>query len=210
MGTSTAAQYTYVNSAATLSADNTLESLTVSSGVLTPSFRASTTSYSDYVANAVRAINLTGVVNDVKSSLALPGGSGASRVEPLNVGANVFTIVVTAQNGATKSYVVTINRAPSTDDTLKSLTITEVTKHVFFSSTKIPTQIRMPAATTRFTLAPSANATVAMVTINGIASSIVATKPFVVGLGQSKLFTIVVTAQSGARKTYRILVRRMK
>ena len=210
VGTSTAAQYTYVNSAATLSADNTLESLTVSSGVLTPSFRASTTSYSDYVANAVRAINLTGVVNDVKSSLALPGGSGASRVEPLNVGANVFTIVVTAQNGATKSYVVTINRAPSTDDTLKSLTITEVTKHVFFSSTKIPTQIRMPAATTRFTLAPSANATVAMVTINGIASSIVATKPFVVGLGQSKLFTIVVTAQSGARNTYRILVRRMK
>jgi uncharacterized repeat protein (TIGR02543 family) len=96
-----------VRAAATaLSSDATLSALTVSSGTLTPAFAAATDSYTVNVSNSVSSITLTAAANHEGASVA---GDGS---KTLSVGANTFTILVTAEDGeATKTYTVVVTRA---------------------------------------------------------------------------------------------------
>ena len=87
-----------------LSNDATLASLTVSAGTLSPAFDAGTTSYTVGVANAVEAITFTAAASDGKAGVA---GAGT---HALAVGENRFDIVVTAEDGTTKTYTVTVAR----------------------------------------------------------------------------------------------------
>lgn len=90
-----------------------LNSLTVSSGTLTPTFSPNTTSYTVNVANSVTKISITGVAQDATATV-----SGNVSNALLNVGDNNFTITVTAQNNATKSYQVKVIRADMTHYTI--------------------------------------------------------------------------------------------
>ncbi|MGO8683096.1 MAG: cadherin-like beta sandwich domain-containing protein, partial [Thermoleophilia bacterium] len=89
-----------------------LSSLTVSAGTLSPAFSAGTQSYSDSVANSVASITVTPTTNDSQATYVLQvGGATVSNPIALSVGANVIDVVVTAQNGASETYVVTVTRA---------------------------------------------------------------------------------------------------
>ena len=95
-----------------LSSDDTLSSLTVSAGTLTPSFAASTLIYGDSVANSVASISLTPTTNESHASYVLTmGGAPVTNPIALNVGANVIDVEVRAQNGARETYSVTVTRA---------------------------------------------------------------------------------------------------
>jgi hypothetical protein len=104
-----------------------LSGLIVSAGALVPPFSATQISYT--VATTLATTTITASVADPGLPLIIPGatltinGSPATSgsifpIPPappinLNAGANVITIVVLAQNGVTtKTYTVTINRAP--------------------------------------------------------------------------------------------------
>ena len=83
--------------------DNTLKELSIDGLNLTPDFNASTTSYTDTAPSYVEKINITATPNDSKATVT---GNGEQDV---SAGANNLEIVVTAENGATKTYTITLN-----------------------------------------------------------------------------------------------------
>jgi hypothetical protein len=79
--------------------------LTVSTGNLEPEFNSNTTSYTVNVSNSVVNITVTGTANHSAATV-----SGNMTDKTLVVGNNTVSIIVTAEDGTTKTYVVTIIR----------------------------------------------------------------------------------------------------
>lgn len=96
----------------TKSADNSLASLTLSSGSLSPAFKYNVTNYTAEVANDV-----TSVVVSAKTSNANATVESVKGGENLSVGANKIQIVVKAENGVTATYTITVTRKESSDTT---------------------------------------------------------------------------------------------
>lgn len=94
-----------INAKPTASSDATLKSLSVSPGSLSPAFSSSRTSYTVSVANSVTSIAVSAAVNHSAAKYSVSGNT------KLSVGKNTVTVKVTAENGATKSYVITVTRA---------------------------------------------------------------------------------------------------
>ncbi|MBP1989316.1 S-layer homology domain-containing protein [Paenibacillus eucommiae] len=94
-----------------------LSGLTLSSGAISPAFASETTAYTSSVANGVASLTVTGSLfhsNATMTVNGIPTESGqASGAINLSVGNNHITIVVTAQNGTTKTYGITVTRAGS-------------------------------------------------------------------------------------------------
>ncbi len=92
--------------------NNYLKTLTYNTGSgakTVTGFTGSKTSYSFNVANNVSSVTLAATA--VNSTYAKISGVGA---KTLKVGDNKFSITVTAGNGSTRTYTVTINRAAAT------------------------------------------------------------------------------------------------
>lgn len=85
------------------SKDNTLSSLTVSAGTLSPAFSAGTTEYSVSLDGAAEKITLSASPNHGKATVS---GTGEKTLVP---GDNQFAIVCTAENGAQKQYNVNVH-----------------------------------------------------------------------------------------------------
>ena len=101
------------------SSDDTLKSLTVSAGTLSPSFASGTLSYADNVANSVAAITVTPTTNDSQATCVLQvGGVTVSNPIALGVGSTVIDVVVCAPSGASQTYSVTVTRAALITPTL--------------------------------------------------------------------------------------------
>ena len=77
-----------------------MASLAISSGKLTPAFHAETTEYRVELAATVTSINITASAADAKAKV---NGTGTKTLEP---GENKFSITVTAENGAVKTYTI--------------------------------------------------------------------------------------------------------
>ena len=108
---------------------------------LDPAFSSATETYTASVVNGVESTTVTPTLNDSAASfvIQLDGVTDADGVIDLAVGANVITVVVTAEDdSATKTYKVTVTRAgppPSQDATLNGLDLTDVTLVPEFLST---------------------------------------------------------------------------
>lgn len=85
------------------SKDNTLSSLTVSAGTLSPAFSAGTTEYSVSLDGTAEKITLSASPTHAKATVS---GTGEKTLVP---GDNQFAIVCTAENGAQKQYNVNIH-----------------------------------------------------------------------------------------------------
>lgn len=85
------------------SADNNLASLTVSAGTLSPAFDADTTNYEVNLDAKATKISVDAKAKDAKASV-----SGIGEHE-LKVGPNTLQVVCKAENGATKTYTITVN-----------------------------------------------------------------------------------------------------
>ncbi|WP_162463211.1 cadherin-like beta sandwich domain-containing protein [Paenibacillus psychroresistens] len=109
------------------SPDNRLSGLTASGVTLSPSpFLPNTQDYMASVASSVTATTITPVLNDSTASVTVKGvsvtsGSASSPIT-LSKGDNMIPVVVTAINGATRTYTIKVTRAPYTDATLSGLT----------------------------------------------------------------------------------------
>ncbi|KNC05647.1 autotransporter [Pantoea sp. RIT-PI-b] len=108
--------FTCTGAAATPSSDATLSNLSVSSGILTPSFVAGTTHYSVAVANSVSSISLTPVSADANATITVNGnavtsGSASGTISLAAGSTTTITTAVTAEDGTTKSYIVDATRA---------------------------------------------------------------------------------------------------
>ena len=87
----------------TRSKENSLASLSVSEGTLSPSFKASTTSYTVNLPADKTKITISAKAKDSKASVS---GTGEKK---LDVGKNTFTVKCTAENGSVKSYKIVVN-----------------------------------------------------------------------------------------------------
>ncbi|MGR3985006.1 MAG: cadherin-like beta sandwich domain-containing protein, partial [Gammaproteobacteria bacterium] len=98
------------------STDATLQSLTLSEGTLEPGFSPGMVEYTASVPTDTGGITLTPTVNNALASVTVAGTkvtSGmASASQTLQHGSNQIVIQVTAEDGSTMDYTVTVTRIP--------------------------------------------------------------------------------------------------
>ena len=192
------------------STDATLKGLTLSR-VDFGTFASGTTSYTAQVANSVTETTVTPTVNDSGASYVIKLGSvtDADGVVSLAVGANVITVVVTAEDDSTaKTYRVTVTRAepPSTDATLKSLTLSRVDFGTFDSTTtSYSAQIANSVSQTTVTPVVNDSGASRIIKLGGVTDS-----DGVIPLGVgSNVITVEVTAEDDiTTRTYTVTVTR--
>lgn len=89
----------------TKSGDNSLSSLKLSHGTLSPSFKGSVTEYTAEVGSDISEITVTPVTSNSKATVESITGN-----KDLKSGTNVITVLVKAENGTTASYKITVTK----------------------------------------------------------------------------------------------------
>lgn len=119
-----------------LSDDATLSALNVDGYTISPAFSSSVTSYSVNVPFEATSVKVNATKNHNKANVVIKG------MDNLQVGNNVITVEVTAENGAKKSYTINVTREEKQenppeldkDSTLKGLTVNTGTLSPAFNS----------------------------------------------------------------------------
>ncbi|MBQ4283090.1 MAG: cadherin-like beta sandwich domain-containing protein, partial [Lachnospira sp.] len=88
------------------SADNTLKSLQISPGKLTPDFSPDVTEYKVSVDASCYKLTVNAVANDAKAKVGVAGTS-------IKEGDNKTVVTVTAENGSKKTYTIIVNKGVS-------------------------------------------------------------------------------------------------
>ncbi|WP_082606775.1 cadherin-like beta sandwich domain-containing protein [Acidovorax sp. Root275] len=122
-GTSSSTTVVVTRAAASVSTDASLSALVLSSGSLSPSFAAATTSYTAAISNTVTSVTLTPTTASSGAKVTVNGSTvasgSASSAITLAVGRNTLSIVVTAADGVTaRTYTVVATRAATGTCTL--------------------------------------------------------------------------------------------
>ena len=89
----------------TQSADNSLKSLTISPGTLSPAFAGKTTTYSATVGSDVTSIAVSATPVNAKAVVESVTGN-----TELKAGANTIKVVVKAENGVTATYTINVTK----------------------------------------------------------------------------------------------------
>lgn len=94
----------------------------------TPAFASDTQTYTLSVDNLVNSITVTPTVADATATvevngIAVASGSASGSID-LAVGINTITVTVRTQDDTVKEYTITVNRAPSSNADLASLSVT--------------------------------------------------------------------------------------
>ena len=184
-----------LNISRTKSSDNTLSSITVSEGSLSPEFNQNTTSYTVNVGGSIDSIDIEATLSDSRAKIL--SGTGTHN---LNVGNNTITITVESESGAKQNYVITVVRAKKENNNLLTLTVDGNPVKDFNKDTLEYTLDNV--LYTKTSIEIGATAVDSDATISGLG-----TKGLTTGLNT---FEIVVTAQNGTTKTYKINITRNK
>lgn len=202
-----------VKKLAGLSSNANLSSLEISNGTLSPVFDENTTGYNVdlpssctgiYVIPTVAGNNATVTVNDK----VVVSGSESSSI-PLTAGITVINIVVTAENGATKAYVISVNTSDSNSNAnLAGLSISSGTLSPGFVSDTTSYNVYLPYIIRSVTLTPTVAAIGSTVKINEIAViSGKASNAIDLDVGANKIEVAVTSADKNTKK-YTIIVYR--
>jgi len=174
-----------------------LAGLSLSAGVLSPSFASGVLAYSTTVANVVTSETVTATLADATATItSITGTSG------LLVGANTITVNTQAQDGSTtKAYTVTVTRLPSSNADLASLSLSAGALSPSFSAGVLTYSATVAnAVTSEVVTATLADPTASITSITGTAG-------FVVG---ANTITINTQAQDGSTtETYTVTVTRL-
>lgn len=94
----------------TQSSDNTLKSIVLSNGSLSPAFSPKTKNYTATVDNRVTSLSISATPTDQTAKVTSVSGN-----DNLQVGENTITITVKAENGVTAKYTIVVTRRDATD-----------------------------------------------------------------------------------------------
>jgi hypothetical protein len=204
--------YTLSVTRAALGGNNNLQSLTLSSGSLTPTFSANTTRYTAGVGSGTASVAVTATLQDTSGTLEVnQQGTPSGQVRTIDLGApgssTEIEILAVAPNGSSKRYIVIVNRAvPSADNNLSNLEVSPGTLDPVFSADT--TQYAVEVATDVTAVTITATKSDANAVISGdVSNEGQATVPLG-GPGTSKDISIIVTAANGSPKTYLLTVKR--
>ncbi len=186
-----------------------------SSLALAPSFTSANTSYTASLSNGTSSVTITPfkfvsystiTVNGIAVNTGVPSGAIS-----LNVGSNVITIIVTAQDLSTKTYTLTITRAasnPSNAD-LSNLTPGAGPLSPGFASATLGYAMSVVNGVTALSVRPDAADSTATVTVNGAAVvSGTFSSAINLNVGANLISTIVTAGNGTTTKTYTITVTR--
>jgi uncharacterized repeat protein (TIGR02543 family) len=177
------------------SADATLSSLSVSGYSILPAFNANTTNYTLTV-----PYNVTSIIIAATAASSTAQSVSGTGTKTLSVGANTCNVVVTAQDGTSKTYIITVTRtALSTDATLSTLSIPNHSISPTFNATTTSYTLSVPYSETTISIVATAADSKANVSGTGAKS---------LNVGANTC-NVVVTAEDGTtKKTYTITVTR--
>ncbi|MDK2744966.1 MAG: cadherin-like beta sandwich domain-containing protein [Nitrospira sp. BO4] len=200
---------TYTITVNRLSGDNNLSALTITPGALDPAFAPATLNYSVDVATNVTAVTVTATKSDPNAVLSGDVPNQGQATIPLDGPgtSKLVSITVTAPNGNSKTYTVTVNRAaPSSDNNLSALTITPSNLDPTFASSTLNYMVDVATNVTAVTVTATKSDPNAVLS-GDVPNQGQATIPLD-GPGTSKLVSIIVTAPNGNSKTYAVTVNR--
>ncbi|MCL1873767.1 MAG: cadherin-like beta sandwich domain-containing protein [Clostridiales bacterium] len=185
----------------TLSNDANLASISLSAGSLNPVFNANTTGYTVSVPYEVSSITITATTGYPGAIVA---GTGSKN---LVVGNNPFPIQVTAENGTTtKTYTVTVNRAPSGDASLSSFSINPGTLNPIFNPEVTSYTATVPYKVQEITVSATTSHPEATTSHSGIVFTDEYMQLLDVG---DNMISIEITAEDGVtKKIYTLTVNR--
>jgi alpha-tubulin suppressor-like RCC1 family protein len=207
-GNTTGANMTFV--AASNNAN--LSSLNLNTGTLAPAFSSATTEYSASVSNTTTSVTIRPTLADTTATARVNGivvNSGVySGAINLAVGQNVLAVEITAQDGITvKTYTVTVTRLSANADLASLVPSVGALTPDFAAATTAYTS-SVPYAVTSLSLSPTVADSTATVRVNGtLLASGSASNPVNLNVGNTT-FTVLVTAQNAATKTYTLVVTR--
>jgi gliding motility-associated-like protein len=198
------------------SGNATLSNLQLNNGTLSPVFATGTVNYSASVANSVSIMTITPTITDLNAAIKVNGttvtsGTASGAIALAEGAQTVINTVVTAQDGTTtKTYKVTVTRAPSSNATLSKLGPSIGGLTPAFSSGTTSYTISTGNANASMTLTPVSSDANATIKVNGTAvASGTATGPIALTEGGQTVVNTVVTAQDGVTiKTYTFTVTR--
>ena len=194
-----------------LSNDTALKSLTVTSdpmGTLTPTFASTTYTYTYNYDATVTSLDVTATTNDVNAKVGIVDSDSidtitstvGSATKTFNSNVKNVKVTVTAEDGTTKDYAITLSRAKSTDATLNNLTVSEGILTPTFNKNTLNYTVNVDNDVTSIEILATATDSNATVTGTG-------TKQLNTG---DNTVTIKVTSESGSENTYTINVIRAK
>ncbi|RNL41266.1 autotransporter domain-containing protein [Ochrobactrum sp. MH181795] len=189
-----------------------LVGLVPSAGSLDPAFSPSATTYALAVPTETSSLQLTPTSADPTATITVNGAAvasgSASSALPLGIGTTTLTVVVTAQNGTTRSYTVNVTRAASADATLAGIVPSVGSLDPAFDKETLSYSLNVENTVESITFAPTVSEPSARVTVAG--SSIASgssSAPIGLTIGANTV-SIVVTAPSGANRSYTVVVNR--
>ncbi len=206
--------YTVLITRAGSNGNNSLQNLNVSPGTLAPTFDANTLPYTVNVTNSVGSVEVTPSLQDMNATMTVNGqnaASGASITINLTApGTNTtIEIIVTAQNGNQKPYLVTVSRGISSNANLQNLTITPGTLNPAFNAGTAVYSVNVASTVASVVVTPTLQDTTATMTVNGTpttsgqARSITLLAP-----GSNTFINVKVTAENGSQNNYVVVVTR--
>ena len=196
------------------SASAGLSSLSLSSGTLSPVFDPGTTSYTASVPHTVSSLKFSPVSSAYSRSIKVNGeaivSGGTSSANPLIVGDNTFTTIVTAQdNITTKIYNVVVTRAPSTAAALSNLSLDSGTLSPVFAIETTSYTASVPHAVSSVTLSPVSAATTMSIKVNGVLIASGGTSALIpLMVGNNTVITVVTAQDNIANKAYSLVITR--
>lgn len=204
--TKVAADVTYTKTiAAPPSSDATLSTLKITDAnggteiTLTPSFNKNVVSYTASVPFSVSKVNVSATTSDSKATATFTKSYTLKENSTTTI-----TVNVKAENGTTKAYTVKVTRPkdpnykPSTNADLASLTVTGHTFSPAFSKNTTAYTVTVPNGVSSVKVNAKAADAKASVKVSGGSNLVVG----------DNTVTITCTAESGAKKTYTIVVKR--
>jgi hypothetical protein len=204
------------NSVTPRNSNASLVSLVLSSGTLSPAFASDTLSYSVAVPGAVATITVTPTPANAAAKIAVngvsvPGGSASGPIG-LNVGTNLISVSVTAQDGVTtRGYWISVTRAAgglSSNADLASLSLSAGALVPGFASGTLNYSASVPFAVTSLKVTPTVADAPATVKVNGSTIPSGSPSPSIsLAEGQNSI-TLIVTAQDASVKVYTVSVTR--
>lgn len=206
------------------STNSNLSALSTTAGALSPAFDKATPDYSvPPVPNSTASVTVTPTVEDATATIKVRVGAnayatvasgGTSAALPLNAGNNIISILATAQDGTSKTYTITVNRAVSTNANLSNLTLSQGTLNPVFSSSNISYSASVIGSVSAITVTPTLTDITGSIQVkvnSGNYANVTNGNPSAslpLNIGDNTI-TVLVTAQDGTTtKTYTVNVTR--
>ena len=191
--------------------DVPLSSLTVTPGTFHSAFSSNTTSYQVDAPTAATSVTVTASPRDSTTSMTINNAStAAGQAQPIALGAPGSTVPITitllSQAGGESTYTVNVTRLLSSDNSLKTLTVTPGSLSPLFDPTKPDYTLNVATNVPAVTIAATKSDPGAV--LSGNVSDDGRATIQLDGPGTSKAVSIIVTAPNGESKTYRITINR--